>query len=135
MGNLAVALPRLHPRWHVRAARRSYPGTGSHSPRRVERANIELSLATSTGRSMLRVSRSYRISDEGVIEARETAKTFTAAAEQSDVIADVGSTSTTRSTLTLRALSRPLSDPVRRELACAYARTHTSAAHAIRIRP
>lgn len=72
--------------------------------------------------STVRLSRSYRITDAGIIEAREIIKTYpaggTASADAADAARDdVDSTSSTRSALTLRPLSRPLSDAVRREFA------------------
>ena len=64
----------------------------------------------------LRVSRSFRIDQEGVIRAREVVKTFDASATSS-ASADLGSTSCTRSSLTMREISRPFGDSVRREMA------------------
>ena len=67
----------------------------------------------------VRLSRSYRITETGVIEAREIIKTYGSGNDSSSAAAanDRDRTSTTRSALTLHALSRPLSDAVRRAYA------------------
>ena len=69
----------------------------------------------SAAQRALRVSRAFRIDQSGVIRAREVVKTFDMTSATSSASADVGSTSITRSSLTMREITRPLGDSVRRE--------------------